>query len=87
MTDLTVHLLLDPRESHLWLGGKEDSILVSALPRRDFEDRLPVLLYLPKHPDRRRFQLVLLELVLEWRVTEVTLSQPGSEARPGRPLP
>ena len=27
----------------------------------------PCPVYLPKHPDRRRFQLVLLELVLEWR--------------------
>ena len=67
MPDLTVHLLLDPREGHLRLGGKEGAILVSALPRRDFEDRLPVLRYLPEHPDRRRFQLVLLELVLLWR--------------------
>ena len=57
MPDLTVHLLLDPREGHLRLGGKEGAILVSALPRRDFEDRLPVLRYLPKAPSsilRRR---------------------------------
>ena len=67
MPDITVHLLLDPREGHLRLGGKEGAILVSALPRRDFEDRLPVLRYLAKHPDRRRFQLVLFELVLERR--------------------
>ena len=40
MPDLTVHLLLDPREGHLRLGGKEGAILVSAFPRRDFEDRL-----------------------------------------------
>ena len=60
-------MLFDPREGHLRLGGKKGAILVSALPRRDFEGRLPVLRYLPKHPDRRRFQLVLLELVLEWR--------------------
>ena len=41
MPDLMLHLLLDPREGHLRLGGKEGAILVSALPRRDFEDRLP----------------------------------------------
>ena len=67
MPDLAVHLLLGPREGHLRLGGKEGAILVNTLPRCDFEDRLPVLRYLPKHPDRRCFQLVLLELVLEWR--------------------
>ena len=67
MPDLTVHLLLDPREGHLRLGGKEGAILVSALPRRDFEDRLSILRYLSEHPDRRRFQLVFLEFVLEWR--------------------
>ena len=34
MPDLTVHLLLDPREGHLRLGDKEGALLVSALPRR-----------------------------------------------------
>ena len=40
MPDLTVHLLLDPREGHLRLGGK-GAILVSALPRRDFFSNPP----------------------------------------------
>ena len=43
MPDLTVHLLLDPREGHLRLGGKEGAILVSTLPRRNFEDQLFIL--------------------------------------------
>ena len=65
--DLTVHLLLDPREGHLRLESKEGAVLVSAFPRRDFEDRLPVFRNLAKHPDRRCLQLILLELVLERR--------------------
>ena len=32
MPDLTVHLLLDPREGHLRLGSKEGAVLVSAFP-------------------------------------------------------
>ena len=39
MPDLTVHLLLDPREGNLRLGGKVGAMLVSALPRHIFEDR------------------------------------------------
>jgi hypothetical protein len=65
--DLTVHLLLDPREGHLRLESKEGAVLVSAFPRRDFEDRLPVFRNLPKHPDRLCHQLILLELALERR--------------------
>ena len=34
MSDLAMHLLLDPRKGHLRLGGKEGAILISALPRR-----------------------------------------------------
>ena len=44
MPDLTVHLLFDPREGHLRFGGKEGAILVSALPRRDFDHILLKLL-------------------------------------------
>ena len=65
--DLTVHLLLDPREGHLRLESKEGAVLVSAFPRRDFKDRLPVFRNLPKHPDRLCHQLILLELALERR--------------------
>ena len=40
------------------LEAKEGAVLVSAFPRRDFEDRLPVFRNLAKHPDRRCLQLM-----------------------------
>ena len=80
MPNLTVHLLLDPREGRLRLGGKEGAILVSALPRRNCEDRLSVLRYLSEHPGRRRFQLVFPELVLEWRVPFFSATPHGAIA-------
>ena len=37
MPDLMAYLLFGPREGHLRLGGKEGAILVSVLPRRNFD--------------------------------------------------
>ena len=67
VTDLTMHLLLDPREGHLWFGSKEGTVLVSMLSCRKLKDRLPIGRYFPEHPDRRRHQLIHLELVPERR--------------------